>query len=234
MSIATWNTQGQNPLTFTLNQGQQNFPAQTHYLIPDYICFQEVGNATYGGALGPGNPPPSLGVYHQITNANINGTLYNGYHIPWRATIPGNQRSSLAILWNAAFGAHANFPIGALASGNAAQRPVVWVTPVAAGAPRIGCIHAPGGGNMGYVTNALNGINAGAPAAGWRLAGDINIQPADLGALPAGVFQQNTGGFTHRGGSNLDYLFYSGVPPFANAQSAGNFVDSDHLQCRFS
>lgn len=238
MSIATWNTQGHNPLTYTLNQGKQNFPAATYHLIPDYICFQEVGNANYGGTLGPAivcawNPAPSLGVYHQITNANINGTSYNGYHIPWRASNPGNQRCSLAILWRAALGPHANFPIGALASANPLQRPVVWVTPTA-GTPRIGCVHAPGGGNMGYMTNALNGINAGAPVAGWRLAGDINIEPGNLGALPGGVAQQNTGNFTHQGGANIDYLFYRTVAPFVNAQSAGDFVQSDHLQCRFS
>ncbi len=238
MSVATWNTQGHNPLTFTLNQAQQNFPPATHNLIPDVICFQEVGNTNYGGALGPAipcawNPAPSLGVYHQIIEANINGNLYNGYHIPWRADDPGNQRCSLAILWRADLGVHAAFPIGALASGNPAHRPVVWITPVAGG-PRMGCIHAPGGGNMAYVTNALNGINAAAPAAGWVLAGDINIEPADLGPLPPGVAQQNTGGQTHSGGANIDYLFYVGAGPFAAAESAGNFVQSDHLQCRFA
>lgn len=242
MSIATWNTQGFNPLTYTLNQNQQNFPPATRNLVPDYICFQEVGNANYAGALGPAivcawNPAPSLGVYHQITNANINGTLYNGYHIPWRANVPGNQRCSLAILWRAALGGHAVFPIGAWPSGNAARRPIVWVTPVAG--PRIGCIHAPAGGNMVYVTNALNAIAVGAPAAGWVLAGDINIEPGALGPLPVAVNQQNTGDWTHHGtdgdpNTNLDYIFHHTVGPFANAQSAGNLVESDHLQCRFS
>lgn len=241
MSILTWNTQGINPLGFTLNQVQQNFPAATQNLVPDYICYQEVGNANYGTALGAGivcgwNPAPSLGVYHQITNANINGTLYNGYHVPWRATANGNQRCSIAILWRAALGGHANFPIGAMASGHARRRPVIWITPLAGG-PRIGCIHAPAGGNMPYITAALNAINAGAPATGWYLAGDINMEPGVLAALPAGVLVQHTGGWTHMGeneDTNLDYLFRRIAPAFVNAQSAGNIVQSDHLQCRFA
>lgn len=87
---------------------------------------------------------------------------------------------------------------------------------------------------MVYVTAAIINISALAPAAGWNLAGDINIQPGALGPLPMGVFQQNTGGATHLNGSNLDYMFYSVAGPYANCLSAGNFVASDHLQVRFA
>lgn len=117
MSLATWNTQGANPMPLILNQVQQAFAPPLTNLIPNFICLQEVGNAVYGGGvLGPlvaaaWNPAPSLGSYHTITNANINGTLYNGYHVPWRATVPGNQRCSMALLWRSALGVHAAFPI---------------------------------------------------------------------------------------------------------------------------
>ncbi|MBN1990569.1 MAG: hypothetical protein JW783_14290 [Bacteroidales bacterium] len=241
MSILTWNTQGINPLGFTLNQMQQNFPLATQSLIPNYICYQEAGNACYGTALGSAitctwNPAPSLGVYYQITNANINGTLYNGYHVPWRASATGNQRCSMAILWRAILGGHVSFPIGALASGYSKRRPVIWVTPTS-GTPRVGCIHAPAGGNMSYLTAALNAIAIGAPESGWYLVGDINIEPENLGALPLGVAVQHTGGWTHMGedvDTNLDYLFRHTAPAFANVQRAGSIVHSNHLQCRFA
>ncbi|MFY0602333.1 MAG: hypothetical protein JXQ93_00180 [Flavobacteriaceae bacterium] len=239
MSIATWNTQGSNPIAFILNQRAQGFPPPLTNLVPQFICLQEAGNADYGGHIGPlipcaWNPAPSLGGYYQITDLNIGGTRYNGYHVPWRAQDPGNLRCSLAILWIAALGNHAAFPIGGWHDGNNLHRPIVWITSIAGNNVRVGCIHAPSGGNMPYITNALNNINFAAPVGGVVLAGDINMEPGDLGPLPPGFQQQNTGGMTHRCGRNLDYLFYHIAGPFANAESATNFVNSDHLQCRFA
>ncbi len=235
MSLATWNTQGTNATALILNQQAQNFPAPFTNLYPDFICIQEGGDAMYAGNLGPPvacawNPAPSFAVYHPINNVLLNLETYNGYHVPWQASVNGNKRCSLAILWRAALGPHANMPINGWHDGIATHRPVFWVTPLAG--RRQGCIHAPRG-NMGYVTAALGQIAVGAPPAGWILAGDINISPRTVGPLPAGVSTMHTNGMTHQNGRNIDYLFYDGVAPFAICASAGAFVQSDHLQVRF-
>lgn len=243
MTIATWNTRGNNPTAFILNVAQQDFPdGPLRNLIPDFICIQEAGNGGWGGHVSPAvacawNPAPSLGFYEPIAGLTLNHTQYNGYKVPWQATNPGgNERCTLAILWRAALGAHAAMPISGWHDGIATHRPVFWVTPVA-GTPRIGCIHAPSGGGAATQLN-INGaiavMQAGAPASGWRLAGDFNFS-ANLVAVPAGVNVQSSGGATQVHGGNLDYLLHQTAPAYAHCASAGAYVgNSDHLEVRFA
>ena len=237
MSLATWNTWGQNPTALFLNEWAHYFTGNFFNLRPDFICMQESGNAVYGNHLGPAiaclwNPHPSLATFHEITDIRLNGVDYNGYHVPWRAGIPGNLRCSMSILWRSALGVHAHMPINGWHDGNADHRPVFWVTPAAG--RRRGCIHAPAGGNVPYIMAAANAIAVAAPVGGWILAGDINVRPGDLGPLPVGMHTIHTGQATHQNGSNLDYLLYDGAPaPYTRRDSAGAFVASDHLQVRF-
>jgi hypothetical protein len=155
--------------------------------------------------------------------------------VSWQANLAGNERCTLALLWRSALGAHAAMPINGWHDGLATHRPVFWVTPAAAA--RVGCIHAPSGGGAATqlnITGAIAAMQAAAPAAGWRLAGDFNFAP-NLLVLPAGVLRQNTGHQTHQGGGELDYLLRQVAPAFPNLASAGAYVgNSDHLQIRFA
>jgi hypothetical protein len=237
MTLLTWNTRGNNPSALILNEAAQGFNPPLRNMVPNYICIQEAGDGGWGGNIGglvgcAWNPAPSFGGYRVITNAIVKTTQYNGYMVPWQANLAGNQRCNLVILWHAGLGAHAAFPINGWSDGNNAHRPTFWVTPVAG--RRVGCVHAPSGGNMIYINNALAAIAAGAPGAGWTLAGDFNMNPGALVGLPVGAAVIHSNGQTQQSGGNLDYLIHNGVAPYGTCGSAGAYVgNSDHLQVRF-
>ena len=238
MTLMTWNTRGNNPSAYMLNENAQGFGAPLRRLIPDFICLQEAGNGGWGGNVGPAiacgwNPAPSFAHYRQITNAVVGITQYNGYMVPWQANIGGHQRCNVVLLWNAIHGAHAAMPVNGWHDGNAAHRPVLWVTPGAG--RRVACIHAPAGGNMVYINAAIGAVAAAAPGAGWIIAGDLNMIPGALAGMPGGTGTIHSNGMTQQLGGNLDYLLHNGAAPFVNCASAGAFVgNSDHLQVRFS
>lgn len=229
MLLATWNTLGLTPAEQILSDGHC-FSAQ-YNLAPDFICLQEIGNAKYESNLGRAfsckwNYPCYQ--YHRIDNYELGKATYRGYHVPWSRISRGNQRCSMAILWQVHIGDFSAFPITGWTEKMPAYRPVFWIT-----TPerlKLGCIHGPSGGNLGYLRTACDQISVG--AANWLLAGDINIEPS---ALSPNMQRIDSGVPTHRSGKNIDYLVYGGSIPFASASCPQQVVgNSDHYQVRFA
>lgn len=243
----TWNTQGKNPTAFFFAKEQQ-FTKFASGFLPDYICIQEAGTGTWNNpqlsaptAWVPRSQSNPNGVYKIITDYAIGSASkhYNGYEIPWQVSdsVP-NARCSMAILWRSDMGDHTQFPLNGWWDQNPAHRPVFWISHPNV---RIGCIHAPAGGNVNYIQQGVTAISAG--GGNWTLAGDFNVAPGVLGGhLPHGVTmlcpntQPNTPVKlvnTQHSGNTLDYLLSGGNALYHTSEAAETYVNSDHLQVRF-
>ncbi|MBC3787326.1 endonuclease/exonuclease/phosphatase family protein [Spirosoma utsteinense] len=235
--LISWNSQGKNPTSYIL-ANEQGFTGQ-YKVKPDFICIQEAGGwqPHINGNDIPclWNPLPSYGYYNQLKRVTINTENYIGYMVPWQASLKGNDRCTLVILWRESLGTYTDFVIQGWHDGHDTHRPVFWIS---TSSGSLGCIHAPSGGGpttYQYILGAIAQLNYYAPASNWIMAGDFNYPAATMKSnLPVGVSLIDTGETTQKSGGNIDYLLHSHInQTYSTAAAADYYVQSDHLQVRF-
>ncbi|GAB3996306.1 hypothetical protein GCM10028807_38520 [Spirosoma daeguense] len=235
--LISWNSQGKNPTSYILSSNQ-DFPKE-YTGKPDCICIQEAGDWSPYSKGNPilcnWNPAPSYGYYKELSTVTINNANYIGYVVPWQASIDGNNRCTLVILWRQDLGTYRDFPIKGWHDGHETHRPVFWIT---TSIGKIGCIHAPSGGGAStflYIVNAITQISGAGIGGNWLIAGDFNYVAVDMKAnLPKGVSIIDSREATQKSGGNIDYLLCNDQNnTYRKAKAAENYVQSDHLQIRF-
>ena len=179
MKVVSWNMQGAGGSGGGKQTYLRTLMRQDGVIA---ICLQECG-----GLFG-------------WTNDDLEPGWTIAVHRQWNAGGAGN-RCSLAVLSSAVVLARhqveATLPT---------RRPIVgacitnrWIFSV----------HAPAGGNPGYVAAALGAVRTWAGDRPWIAVGDMNLAPGTV-AAPAESSEISSGQATHQSGGELDYGYAGG------------------------
>ncbi len=251
MQFLTWNTQGINITGSFLSNIANKFASDkfTKAFVPEVLFLQEAGNAEYAGCLDntlypcSWNPKPSFQGYQLIEGLKLSRVPYSGVHVAWQASLQGNERCSMAILWRN--DRYTRSGLGGWHDGKETHRPVFWVelkTALQAPVGVFACIHAPSSASFtiskSYIDTAVEALQDAAKGGfgdQYILCGDFNVEASELEQhLGNGLTLLAPATMTQKSGGILDYLIRpTNWTPVNDAAASTNLVSSDHAQVRF-